>query len=277
VVISDVRHYDKLFEKLDSSVRKIHVWHEIAVNLPGKPGVNVQYKEMTDPKYALGDHDKIVVFTGDTKKEYATHFPHLADAFSVISHGTKTKDLAGDIERDKQLIVSIGRLQAGKNVAAQIEAFAIYHKKFPESRFEIYGDGPELDNLERLVDELGLTTSVKFCGYTTDVDATLQRAAMMVFSSDHESFGLTLLESLANGTPVASYDVRFGAKSMIVPGKNGVISRQNTPRSLANAMVALQALQLTPEEVQRSVSQQFNQDNIEDQWVTLISHEGETR
>ncbi len=271
VLISDVRYYDNILSELKPGIRKIHVWHEIAANLPDEDGVNPAYKKIVAPDFPMASTDKIVVFTDDARHEYSAVFPHLEERFSVIPYGTTPKPELKDIQRDKNLILSIGRLShEQKNVSAQIQAFALFHKKHPKTKLHIFGDGNDKDNLVQLVEKLKLKKAVKFCGFTHNANEEFQSAGMMLFSSNHETFGLTILESLSNGTPVASYDVRFGAKTMIDDSRNGVIAKRNTPRSLANAMTKLYDLDLDPKQVKDSIKDAFSRKNFEKRWIDLI-------
>lgn len=107
VVISDVRYYDDILERLENNVRKLHVWHEIAVGVKGKNSVSPMYRTLTDPQRAMPESDQIVVFTEDTREEYATKFPHLKNNFVVIPYGTHLKPAVESVERDKNLVTSI--------------------------------------------------------------------------------------------------------------------------------------------------------------------------
>lgn len=271
VLISDVRYYDNVLEKITPDVKKIHVWHEIAVDLPDKTGINPAYERIVSPSFSLSDSDRIVVFTDDAHKEYSTKFPHLKNKFSTIPYGIDLKDDLENIERDKNLVVSVGRLIPSKNVADQLRAFAIFNTKYPETTMQIFGEGDDTESLRQLVTELDLNDSVKFCGFSNNIDETFQSAGMMIFSSNNETFGLTILESMSNGTPVASYNVRFGANMMINNSRNGIISKENTPEALANAMIKLYKSKLRPKKVRKSIGTRFSREGFENTWLEMIA------
>lgn len=270
VLISDVRYYDEVLEKLKAKAHIIHVWHEIASNLSKNAGVNPAYTKIVDPSFRASEGDKMIVFTDDARDEYIADFPHLKDVFTVIPYGIDVKPSIS-ITRDKNLVVSIGRLTGSKDVVAQIRAFAIFHKKYPKAKFDIYGEGSDSDALQELINNLGLERSVTLRGFTHNANEMFQSAGMMIFSSKHETFGLTILESLSNGTPVASYDVRFGAK-MMISKQNGIIAKNNSPESLAEAMIKLHKLNIAPQQVRKSVKNTFSQRRFEDAWLTAISN-----
>lgn len=271
-LISDVRYYDEVIGKLDTGIKKIHVWHEIATSGPDDGLINPEYEMIAGPNFALSDQDKIVVFTSDARDEYEQRFPHLKGKIVTIPYGTDIKPDMHGIYRDENSIISIGRLKdAQKNVSDQIRAFAIFHRAYPETHLNIFGDGDDRDKLRLLVHDLGLDEAVTFHGFADNPDEKFQGASMMIFSSNNETFGLTILESLSNGTPVVSYDVRFGARTMIQDYQNGLIAKESTPEALADAMAQIYAAKLHPEQVKNSIRMSFSREMFETKWVGLIS------
>jgi len=82
---------------------------------------------------------------------------------------------------------------------------------------------------------MGLINNVIFHGYTDNPDEVYQLANFSIVSSNYEAFALNVLESIANGTQVVSYNVNFGPKE-ILGNKAGFISIKNTPEALAESM-----------------------------------------
>lgn len=270
-VISEVRYYDAVLAKLSPEIRKIHVWHEIAISASGQK-ISTGYDYIVSPDFPIGKDDRIVVFTDDARAEYSRTFPHLQKFLTVIPYGTDSKPPIAGIVRDKNRVVSVGRLASPKDVFAQIKAFALFHKAYHQTYLKVVGEGEDEAELRQLVDTLHLQSAVEFCGFSNSVDAQFQQAGMMIFSSSFESFGLTVLESLSNGTPVASYDVRFGTKTMLKNRKNGIVAKANTPSELAEAMKELYQLKLSPKRVQRTIAM-LSKENSEAKWLSLVDGE----
>ncbi|SIP98266.1 Glycosyl transferases group 1 [Paracoccus thiocyanatus] len=61
-------------------------------------------------------------------------------------------------------------------------------------------------------------------GYTDDVGAVFSSARLAIYPTLTEGFGLSILEALTHGCPVVSYDVDFGPREMIFPGRNGELA-----------------------------------------------------
>ena len=79
-------------------------------------------------------------------------------------------------------------------------------EKIP-AHFYLIGDGPQRQELERKVVELGITDSVTFTGYLDNPYACLSRCDLYVNASDREGFSTAVVESLLCGTPVCAVDV----------------------------------------------------------------------
>ncbi len=99
-------------------------------------------------------------------------------------------------------IVYVGRLVKGKNLFRWLDmAFAI-NRKIPNTTFKIYGDGSLKQELIDYAQGLGVGDKVKFMGYMDDVVSAYAKADLMLFLSEHESFGNVVVESILCGTPV---------------------------------------------------------------------------
>lgn len=71
----------------------------------------------------------------------------------------------------------------------------------------IAGDGPEKQNLHNLVQELDLSTKVKFVGYTDDMVAFYNQLDLFVLTSSNEGLPLSILEAQSCNVPVVCSDV----------------------------------------------------------------------
>ncbi|MCI4370499.1 MAG: glycosyltransferase family 4 protein [Thermoplasmata archaeon] len=105
------------------------------------------------------------------------------------------------------LVVYIGRIKQYKRVGHAIRAFARVLARRPDARFEIAGGGSDHDRIVALVRSLGLSDSVHCLGSVPldQVVRLYRRAWVHVQPSSAEGWGLTALESMACGTPVAAY------------------------------------------------------------------------
>lgn len=102
-------------------------------------------------------------------------------------------------------ILFFGRLVKRKGAQELIEAFNILHRSNKDLKLTIAGDGPQRENLERLVDGFGLGEYVNFLGFISEADKPKLLASVNVAcfpSTRGESFGIVLLEAMAAGAKI---------------------------------------------------------------------------
>lgn len=174
-------------------------------------------------------------------------------------------------------LVSVGRLADEKRVEDAITAFSRHCREIPNVRFKIYGAGPAEERLKNLVSTHDLDGIVTFEGLTKDPLKAFAEANCSILSSKYEGFGLVITESFAMGTPVVAYDVIYGARDLIVNGKNGLLVGDGDIDALGKSVhdiltdVTLQA-RLRSGAVE--TADKFSEDEWEDTWnrkITLLS------
>ena len=135
-------------------------------------------------------------------------------------------------------IVSVGRYYNDKGFDLLLQAWALVEKAVPHWRLDLYGDG-ERTPFEALAARLQLDVNrYAFHGRVKDVAEVYQQASLYVCSSRFEGFGLTLIESMASGVPVVSFDCPWGPRSIIADGEDGVLVSDGDVQALAKAIVA---------------------------------------
>lgn len=95
------------------------------------------------------------------------------------------------------------RLVTEKSLDVLIQAIA----DIPNAELYIAGDGPEKHNLVNLVQELDLSTKVKFIGYTDDMVGFYHQLDLFVLTSSNEGLPLSILEAQSCNVPVVCSDV----------------------------------------------------------------------
>jgi len=177
------------------------------------------------------------------------------------------------LPQDAWIVLSVRRLipRMGLDVLLRSWAQATDERDI-EALLLIAGDGPFRGELERLAGELELGQSVRFLGEVGDSSlVSLYRAANLcvVPSITLEGFGLTVLESLACGTPVVATD-SGGLPEALSPLDPTLIVNAGDTEALARRIeVAMDgSIPLPTGSVCRSFSEQFN-------WKDIASRNGE--
>lgn len=130
-----------------------------------------------------------------------------------------------------KVILVVSRLESEKNVAGSIRAFAEVAKTDSSAGLVIIGSGSERVALESLVQKLDLEKKVVFEG-AQDPFPFYKAADLLMLTSHYEGYGLVVVEALAAGCPVVSYDVGFAKEAGAV-----VASAEELPR-VAIAMLS---------------------------------------
>jgi len=139
-------------------------------------------------------------------------------------------------------LIYAGRLAAHKRVDLLIEAVSLLKEEIPEIRCGIVGDGPELEKLAGLSEELKVGENVEFLGFLDgeeEVTAKMKSSKVFVLPSTREGFGISLLEANACGLPAVVVDAEMNAAaSLIKEGVNGLLC-DLSPRSMASRITSL--------------------------------------
>jgi poly(glycerol-phosphate) alpha-glucosyltransferase len=217
------------------NVKQVYVLHNPHVTLPGDDLSTIRptYKPLFDKRDEVG----AIVFLTNAQRADAEAAVGERKSFRVIPHPIARTESVPFEDRDRNLVVMLARLDQQKQLGDAITAFARVVKEIPSARLEIYGHGPDQAKLQGQINQLGLGASVALMGYTRDPAGVYHRAALSMLTSKFEGFGLVLLESLANGCPVVSYDVKYGPSDIIADGVNGYLVRPGATDELADRVV----------------------------------------
>ena len=135
-----------------------------------------------------------------------------ARKLTVIPNGVDTDRVAFDpAGRDRvrdqlgigggdYVLLMLGRLDQNKQFDKAIEAAA--PSLSPSVKVLVVGGGVERDHLQETARQCGVADYVIFAGERHDIAAVLSAADLLVASSRQETFGLCVLEALANGIQV---------------------------------------------------------------------------
>lgn len=116
------------------------------------------------------------------------------------------------IDETEPALIGFGsRLAAGKGVT-EFAAFVLaMHERFPLVRFRVAGDGQERNLLEQKLSTLIAAGKVELLGHVIDMPAFWMQLDLAVFTGPFESFGLCLIEPVAESVPVIAYKTGAGS------------------------------------------------------------------
>ncbi|MEO3804622.1 glycosyltransferase family 4 protein [Nonomuraea sp. B1E8] len=138
---------------------------------------------------------------------------------------------------DAKVAVAVGRMTRIKGFHRLITAWQTVSAAHPDWKLRIYGAGPQEESLAQQVVELGLQETVELPGPTSDVGAALEKASIYVLSSRHEGFPMTILEAMAKGLSIVSFNSPHGPKEMITHEVDGLLVKPRTNANLASSII----------------------------------------
>ena len=144
---------------------------------------------------------------------------------------------------DSLLVGSIGELRILKRHDDFIRVAALVAQEVPNTHFVIAGvdTSPNEEyrrQLQGLVAEVGLSDRVHFLGWLDDADHLLCALDAFVSTSETESFGLSIAEAMATGTPVVATRTE-GAQEVVEDEATGLLVPIGDVDQIAAALIRL--------------------------------------
>ena len=192
-----------------------------------------------------------------------TVIPNAALAFPQVKH-----------QKGTRRVIAVGRLDYQKGFDRLIDAWSLLPEQLRRSwHLEIFGQGEWHDALQAQIDRLGLGASVRLMHPTRQIGMEYAASDFLVMSSHYEGFPMVMVEAMASGLPVVSFDFLCGPRDIIRPGENGLLVPEGDVNALAAAMKRLMedpeaVLRMSAEA--RKVSESYSETAIMTQWKQLF-------
>lgn len=170
-------------------------------------------------------------------------------------------------------VIAVGRYYQEKGFDLLLESWGKIYKNHPEWRLEIFGDG-DRTMYEKLRDKLGIPA--KCCiinGRTNSIEHEYLNSSIYVCSSRFEGFGMVIVEAMACGLAVVSFDCPWGPCSIIANGEDGILVENGNTDRLAEAIISLMDDDDRRNELAKNAIrnvQRFQMDIIANQWKELF-------
>lgn len=214
--------------------------------------------------------DRFVVLTNEDKG-YWGNIPNIVvipNAAMLV--GNKYSDVT------EKRIIAVGRLDYQKGFDRLIKAWKMVQQsgRFNDWKLDIFGQGEWKDMLNSMINDYGIAGTASINAPTKQIGDEYAKSSMLVMSSNYEGFPMVMIEAMACGLPVVSFDFKCGPKDIIDDGKNGIIVHDGDIEGLANAMMKLmdnQILRKTMSENAKKVVDTYSEENVMKQWLDLFA------
>lgn len=214
--------------------------------------------------------DKFVVLTQEDKG-YWGELPNI----EVIPNAAM---FLGDTYSDVlyKRIIAVGRLDYQKGFDRLIEAWAQVQQtnKICDWQLDIFGQGEWHEMLQRMIEERKLGETVHINRPTPHIGEEYVRSSMLVMSSHYEGFPMVMIEAMACGLPVISFDYKCGPKDIIQDGVNGLLVKDGDIESIANAMMRLMENEEERKAMGRNarrVTETYSEASVMKRWIDLFN------
>lgn len=142
------------------------------------------------------------------------------------------------LSANQNVILCVGELLPNKNQQMAICVMKKIVKEYPDAQLLIAGNGPEKENLEKLIIINDLSHNVKMLGYTTNLQEYQQLSDVSITCSKREGLPLNVVEAMLSGTPVVASENR-GHKELIRDGETGFIVQVDDVEDMAKHILEL--------------------------------------
>jgi glycosyltransferase involved in cell wall biosynthesis len=165
---------------------------------------------------SIGASRRLLAVSDFTRREIAAYFPAAAGRIVVTPHGADD-DLAPPPARGEArarlglrgpMVLTVGTILNRRCLPVLFNAVARLRRAWPDLTLDVVGENrthPTLD-LPALARRTGAAPHVRLSGFVTEADLADRYAAAdaMVFLSEYEGFGLTVMEAMSRGIPVVT-------------------------------------------------------------------------
>lgn len=190
----------------------------MAAFLAGVPNIIYRRGIATPPKGSLHNNflftivaTEFIVNSNNTLEELLKkvdikkcHISH-----KLLYNGIETekfKPVEKQKHSNKVILGNASRLVHQKGIDLLIESAQHLKSSGIDFVLKIAGTGPLRENLQKQVDELGLTDTIEFCGFIEDIPAFINTIDIYVCGSRFEGFGFSMAEAMLLEKPVIAYN-----------------------------------------------------------------------
>lgn len=214
--------------------------------------------------------DKFVVLTNEDRG----YWGDLSNIEVIPNAAMQVSDAYSDVINKR--VIAVGRLDYQKGFDRLIQAWELVQHtgKFTGWKLDIYGQGEWQEMLQQMIDKAELQNTVCLNRPTKQIGEEYVKSDMLVMSSNYEGFPMVMIEAMACGLPVVSFDYKCGPKDIIQTGINGLLVPNGDIQALADAMMKVmedEAYRKMLSLNARKVVDTYSEQAVMAQWIRLFT------
>lgn len=238
-------------------------------NRKGLLGLIDRWRAKQD-EWLVRKFDKFVVLT----QEDSGYWGELHNIEVIPNAAMFLGDAYSDVSYKR--IIAVGRLDYQKGFDRLVEAWAWVQQtnKFSDWQLDIFGQGEWQEMLQRMIEERKLGETAYINRPTSQIGEEYARSSMLVMSSHYEGFPMVMIEAMACGLPVVSFDYKCGPKDIIQDGISGLLVKGGDIEGLANAMMRLMENEEERKAMGRNarrVTETYSEASVMKRWMELFN------
>lgn len=277
IVISTCTHEVSILCKIKDGSRKIAESHlskdhkKVEVSLGNQSLLSKFFTLAADfrRKRFLKYYDALVVLSESEKKQWKG-FNN--DIVCIPNSLPFFPDSITDYTQKR--VISVGRLSKEKGFSYLIDAWQLVCQRYSDWELVIFGNGAELENLEKQILDLRLDNNIRIYPPSKNISQEYLNSSLYVMPSINEVFGLVLPEAMACGLPCIAFDSSKGLSEIINNGEDGfLVETKNVDKLSDKIILLIENDQLRKQMGQnaRANVQRFLPVNIMSKWIDLFS------
>lgn len=187
---------------------------------------------------------KIVAISQAIEKELIEELKINPARILVVYNGidippVNIQDYKARIKKGEFIAGVIARLEKEKGIEYLLRAVEIVSKIIPKVKLVVVGDGSQKRNLTWLASNLNISRLVQFVGFQENIRQWIRNFDVLILpSAKRESFGIVLIEAMANLRPVIGSRLG-GIVEVIEHQKTGLLVEPANSEELAQAIIYL--------------------------------------
>lgn len=142
-------------------------------------------------------------------------------------------------------LLAVGRFIKAKNHKRLIRAVYLLKDKL-NLRLTIIGEGPQKNNLEQLILNLGLEKIVKILPFKKNIYQYYAESDIYITTSLYESFGNTIVEAMHYELFIIASNCQYGPMEILQNGKLGKLINPKSPLQISEAIFKTSKLKRLP-------------------------------